>query len=396
MKRFTLSFVALVVFGSAFAGPDWSAYRVYAPDHKSVQRVSDSDLTLLSEDVGWVTEVAAPNESGLRKLGLRFERIGSIPDPMTPYVRLSDGTDYRTEYLRYSEIIAQYEAWRAEYPTLITREQIGSSIQNRPIWVYRLTNPNSILPKTGVFIQGGIHAREWISPPTAMHDFEMMLREGINSGHGWQLLTRYELNCVPVVNPDGYEYTWTNNRLWRKNRRDIVGSSSFGVDLNRNYSKGWGGPGSSGSPGSETYRGTAAFSEPEVSCIRDYLDTRSGTMAFNFIIDYHSYGQHILYPWSYTTDPAPDAARMDAVGNTYRSAILASGGEPYNVGQGSIALYIASGSSKDFYYDSYGANAYTVELRPIGSPGFELPPSQILPTIRENWAGFKAVLRSLL
>jgi hypothetical protein len=332
----------------------------------------------------------------LRGLGLRFERIGSISDPTVPYVRTTDGTDYKTEYLRYSEILAQYEAWRAEYPTLITRQQIGLSIQNRPIWVYRLTNPMSVLPKTGVFIQGGIHAREWVSPPTAMYVFETMLREALSGGAGWQLLTKYELNCVPVVNPDGYEYTWTNQRLWRKNRRNIVNSSSFGVDLNRNYAKGWGGQGSSGNPSSETYRGTAAFSEPEVACIRDYLDVRSVKLAFNFMIDYHSYGQHILYPWSYTLEPAPDAARMDAIGNTYRSAMLASGGATYDVGQGSIALYVASGSSKDFYYDSYGANAYTVELRPIGSPGFELPPSQILPTIRENWAGFRAVLRSLL
>lgn len=396
MQRFILSFVALALIGSAVAGQDWSAYRVFAPNEKAIQRVGDSDLTLLSEDVGWVTEVAAPNDSGLRKLGLRFVRIGSIPDPTVPYERTTDGTDYKTEYLRYNEIIAQYEAWRAEYPTLITREQIGTSIQNRPIWVYRLTNPMSVLPKTGAFIQGGIHAREWISPPTAMYVFETMLREGLSSGPGWQLLSRFELNCVPVVNPDGYEYTWTNNRLWRKNRRDIVGSTAFGVDLNRNYAKGWGGQGSSSNPSSETYRGTAAFSEPEVACIRDYLNNRTGALNFDFIIDYHSYGQHILYPWSYTFDPAPHGPRMNGVGNVYRNAILASGGVEYDVGQGSIALYIAAGSSKDFYYDAYGANAYTVELRPSGSPGFELPPSQILPTIRENWAGFRAVLRSLL
>jgi len=395
MKRLTLFFVALALMGTAFAGPDWSTFRVYAPSERAIQRVSDSELTLLSEDVGWVTDVAAPNDSTLRKLGLRFERTGSIPDPMTPYVRTTDGSDYKTEYLRYNEIIAQYEEWRNAYPTLITREQIGTSIQGRPMWVYRLTNPMSVLPKTGVLIQGGIHAREWISPPVAMYDFETMLREGLTSGSGWQMLSRFELSCVPVVNPDGYEYTWTNNRMWRKNRRDNPGSS-YGVDLNRNYSKGWGGPGSSGNYGSETYRGTAPFSEPEVACIRDYLNDRAITLTFEFMIDYHSYGQHILYPWSYTYDPAPDAARMDAVGNVYRSAILASGGEPYDVGQGSTTLYIASGASKDFYYDSYGANAYTVELRPIGSPGFELPPSEILPTIHENWAGFKAVLQSLM
>lgn len=394
MRRITLSILSIIAFGSAFAR-DWATYRVFAATPEDVQKVADSNLTLLSEVVGWTTDVAAPNDSALRTLGLRYQRIGSISDPTVPYVRLTDGTDYKTEYLRYNEILAQYEEWRAEYPTLITREQIGTSIQNRPIWVYRLTSPFSTPLKKGLLIQGGIHAREWISPPVCMYIFESMLNEGLSSAAGWELLSRYELNVVPDINPDGYEYTWTNNRMWRKNRRNN-GGGEYGVDLNRNYSKGWGGQGSSGNPGSETYRGTAPFSEPETDAIRDYMDAKTGTLTFNFIIDYHSYGQHILYPWSYTYNPAPDAAQLDAIGNIYRNAVLASGGVSYDVGQGSTALYIAAGSSKDFYYDSYGANAYTVELRPSGSPGFELPPSQILPTIKENWAGFKAVLKSLL
>ncbi|MEO7454042.1 MAG: M14 family zinc carboxypeptidase, partial [Fimbriimonadales bacterium] len=67
----------------------------------------------------------------------------------------------------------------------------------------------------------------------------------------------------------------------------------------------------------------------------------------------------------------------------------------YDVGQGSVTLYIASGASKDFYYDEYGAMAYTVEMRAGGS-GFDPPPSVILPNAMENWEGFKAVLRDLL
>ena len=395
MKRLVLLVVALS-FVAAASAADWQSYRVFAKDAAQVQALSDSNLTLLSEVVGFTTDVAAPNDRELRKLGLRYELTGTIPDPMKPYVRETDGGDYTTQFLRYDEIIAQYEVWRAQYPTLITREQIGSSIQNRPIWVYRLRNPYSVLPPTGVLIQGGIHAREWLSPPTVMYITDMMIQEGLKSADGWERLTRYELNVVPVVNPDGYEYTWTNNRLWRKNRRDIVGSSSFGVDLNRNYAKGWGGQGSSGQPSSETYRGTAAFSEPEVDCIRDYLDIRSTTVPFAFVIDYHTHGQKVLYPWSYTENPAPHAAQLNQIGNVYKNAMLASGGENYDVGQGSIALYIAAGSSKDFYYDAYGSMAYTVEMRAGGQSGFEPPPTTILPNAMENYAGFRAVLNDML
>jgi hypothetical protein len=395
MKRFCLVVVALGAFCGLHAA-DWAAYRIYAPDATAIQRVTDSDLTLLSEDVSYTTDVAAPDEREVKKLGLRYESIGSIGDPTVPYVRETDGSDYRTEFLRYNEIIAQYEAWRAQYPTLVTRQQIGTSLQNRPIWVYRLRNPYTAVAPTGILIQGGIHAREWLSPPTVMYITDMMIRDGLGSAEAWNLLTRYEISVVPVVNPDGYEYTWTNNRLWRKNRRDIVGSSSFGVDLNRNYAVGWGGQGSSSNPGSDTYRGTAAFSEPEVACIRDYVNARSATMPYVFMVDYHTHGQKVLYPWSYTESPPAHPAQLSQVGNVYKNAMLASGGENYDVGQGSVALYVAGGTSKDFYYDEYGAWAYTVEMRAGGQSGFDPPPTTILPNAMENYAGFKAVLRDLL
>ena len=395
MKKLALGTLVFGIITGACAA-DWGAYRVFAQNQAQIARVRDSEIKLLSEVVGPITDLAAPSERQIRALGLRYQRIGAIPDPMRPYERETDGTDYKTEYLRYSEIIAQYEQWRSQYPALITRQQIGVTLQNRPMWVYRIKNPNSVLPTSAILIQAGIHAREWISPPIAMHIMDRLLHDALEGAEGWNLISRYEVNIVPSVNPDGYEYSWTNDRLWRKNRRDIVGSSQFGVDLNRNYPKGWGGQGSSGQPGSETYRGTAPFSEPEVANIDAYMASRQPKIEFAFGIDYHSYAQKILYPWSYLESPAPDAAELDRIGNVYRSALIASGGVNYEVGQGSIALYVASGTSKDYYYDHYGTMAFTIEVRPTGSPGFELPPSQILPTIRENWAGFKAVLLDLL
>src|SRR5512138_2293267 len=73
-----------------------------------------------------------------------------------------------------------------------------------------------------------------------------------------------ELWIVPVVNPDGYQYSWATDRYWRKNRR-----GGHGVDLNRNYSVAWGGDGSSADKSSQVYRGEFAFSEVESSAVRD-------------------------------------------------------------------------------------------------------------------------------
>ena len=383
-------FLLAVLSGAA----DWYSYRVFAPNAAAVQRIADSELTLMSERIGRVTEVASPSEASVKALGLRYERGDKLSDPAASYVRSTDGSDYKTEYFTLNEIIEQFETWRLQYPTLIQRELIATTEEGRPVWAYRLHNPYSPLPATGVFFHGLIHAREWISGPAVMYNFEMLLTEALTSATGWERISRFDFNVVPVLNPDGYSYTWTNNRNWRKNRR-VVNGTPRGVDLNRNYPIGWGGVGSSGNPSSDTYRGTAPFSEPELAGLRIYLDGRAAATGVAYSLDYHSYGQYVIHPLGYTETQAPDHAALNAVAHVYGNAVEATGGLNYTVGQSSVAQYPAGGTSEDFYYDEYNSLGGTIELRPTGSPGFELPPSQILPTIREHWAGFKAALEWL-
>ena len=63
-----------------------------------------------------------------------------------------------------------------------------------------------------------------------------------------KILQKYEIHIMPLVNPDGYEYSWTTNRLWRKNRNPNIGSSCVGTDLNRNFGFKWLTGGSSTNP----------------------------------------------------------------------------------------------------------------------------------------------------
>ena len=91
------------------------------------------------------------------------------------------------------------------------------------------------------------------------------------------LLNTTEVWVVPVGNPDGYQYTFTNERLWRKNLRDNDGDGEItiadGVDLNRNFESHWGldEEGSSGIPSSGTYRGIAPNSEPETQAVVKFI-----------------------------------------------------------------------------------------------------------------------------
>ena len=92
-----------------------------------------------------------------------------------------------------------------------------------------------------------------------------------------------------MINPDGYAYTWTNDRMWRKTRKPNDDSPCIGTDLNRNYDSNWGGQGASPLPCSETFRGPTVFSAEESAAQRDYLkDYASGLELF---LTFHSYSQ---------------------------------------------------------------------------------------------------------
>lgn len=392
--------LSLAAFAAGHA-TGWHRVSVYVADDVQAQRVSDCPLGLFSEDVtlGMTDLIVGPRDwPQLFALNLPFKVVSQLPDPVGWDKRYGGGDgNWHTEYLRYNDIIQVYEGFRAANPNRVSRAQIATSWNGRAVYVYRFRltpyqAPGSP-PRKKVIILGGTHAREWISPAVTLILFERLLTEPQMNPVLLSLLAQFEFYFVPVLNPDGYEFSWTNNRMWRKNRRN--NGSSFGVDLNRNYPKGWGGQGSSGNPSSDTYRGPSVWSEPETAGLRDFIASIGGE-AYGFI-DYHSYGQKILWPWTYTTNPLPEPERTwhFNAGAAYRQGLLNAGGINYEHGQASTTLYVAGGTSKDWGWDGLGAIAFTVEMRDTGQNGFLLPPDQILPTANENWGGFKAFLQFL-
>jgi len=200
------------------------------------------------------------------------------------------------------------------------------------------------------------------------------------------ILDKVQFYIIPIVNPDGYLYTWNTSpssaRLWRKNRRQNQGGS-YGVDLNRNWDDHWGGEGSSGTPTSETYRGTAPFSEPETKVTSAFILANG---PFAGYIDFHAYGQLILRPYGWTRTLPPDAPVQKAVGD-HMSAVIQQVHGVYYTSEPANQLYITSGSSDDWCYGvAKVLLSYTIELRDTGRYGFQLPASQILPTGQESWA----------
>ncbi|KAI9291199.1 Zn-dependent exopeptidase, partial [Neoconidiobolus thromboides FSU 785] len=195
------------------------------------------------------------------------------------------------------------------------------------------------------------------------------------------LLDQIEIIAVPVVNPDGYAYTWSGDRLWRKNRRSVTGG--VGIDLNRNFPYGWGGAGASTSPSSETYRGPSAASEAETKAIVNYFKSQG---PFLGAIDFHSYSQLILRPYGTTQTLSPHEAQHKALGEGIKQKIADVAGTSY-INERSIDLYACSGTASDWFYagNNQKTYGYTIELSPDAnaSNGFVLPPSRIIPVGKE-------------
>lgn len=387
-----LLIISLLACG-ALAQQGWSRYRVFVPDAYAAQKLGDSPLQLFSENVmvGATDVIVGPGELPLLgRLGMPAMFVGDLPDPRNWEEKYATRShDYQNKYLTNSQIIALLEEWRAENPTRLTRTQIATSIQGRAVWAYTLKgNRPSSGEKIDVVLVCLQHAREWVSPPVGLYILDQLLTKSKFQGNYAALMDKINFHLVPVANPDGYVYSWNTNRYWRKNRRNN-GGGSYGVDLNRNWAKAWGGEGSSGNKSSDVYRGTAPFSEPETNGIRIFIEGLRNNVLF---FDYHSYSQLILYPWSYTTSPCPDNDIHHYFGEIYRQGMLAGGGKNYINGQSSTTIYVASGVSNDWVYDKYKNLAYAIELRDTGQYGFVLPENQIFPTQKENWDGFNAMI----
>ena len=360
------------------------AIRVAASDAAVVEPLT-LDVWSEDRDAGLPFDVVVSDDvlARLRAQHIAFDVLDPDIDATaaTERARLQSPTaqrpgDWFSDFRDYTAIVGRLEQLATAAPDRAEMKLIGGSLEGRPIWALRIGHgPNKIL------VNGTQHAREWIATMTATCVADRLVRDYDRDPAIHDLVDRSELWIVPVVNPDGYQFSWGTDRYWRKNRRDRTG-----VDLNRNFSVAWGGAGSSRFPRSEIYRGAYAFSEPETQALRD-LATREH---FAKHVDFHAYGQLILYPWNYTGTPTKDRDRFAAIGDRIASAIFATHQTRYSLQPG-VELYAAAGTMTDWMYGEGHALSYTIELRPKGGSGFVLPPDQIVPTCDEGMAAVLAL-----
>ncbi|MBP7669467.1 MAG: immune inhibitor A [Candidatus Eisenbacteria bacterium] len=327
----------------------------------------------------------------IRALGFAVEVI--VPDVESAYAaRLAQGLPQglRTgfgAYHTYDEAIADMDALQAAHPSIMSPKQsIGTTIEGRQLWVYKISdNPGVDEAEPEIFFNAYIHAREVIT-------FEIVydLAQYLVNGYGVDprataIVQSREVFIEPVVNPDGVQYNYSTDPngggMWRKNRRDL-GGGNFGIDLNRNFGYQWGydDEGSSPYTWSETYRGSAAWSEPEISAMRDFVVGRH----FHTVINLHSYANIHCLPFGYELIHCDDYDEMVAL------SLLRSIDNNYSPGTGSELLYPTNGDAVDWFYGDTVLKPRIfgiVTEAGTDDDGFWPPESRLAPIVAENREG---------
>ncbi|KAM3832241.1 carboxypeptidase A1-like [Vipera latastei] len=272
-------------------------------------------------------------------------------------------------------------------PLLVSKIEIGQTTEGRPINVLKFSTGGTNRP--AIWIDTGIHSREWVTQASGVWFANKIFEDHGKDPSLTSILNQFDIFLEIVTNPDGYSFTHTKNRMWRKTRSKRDGSSCIGVDPNRNWAAGFGGAGASGNPCSETYRGPYAESEPEVKAIVDFVRQHGNIKAF---ISIHSYSQLLLYPYGYTKEKAADHLELDALAKKAVAALESVHGTKYRYGSIITTIYQASGGTVDWTYDQGIKYSYTFELRDKGRHGFLLPANQIIPTAEETWLALMVIM----
>ncbi|MGY1727978.1 M14 family metallopeptidase [Geodermatophilus sp. SYSU D01062] len=311
----------------------------------------------------------------------------------------------RDAYRTLADYEADMAALERDHPGLVERFELPHrTLDGRPVYGVEIgrdvRGPDRGLP---VFLMLGVHhAREWPSGEHAM-EFAVDLVENYGSDPRiTDLVDRSRVVVVPVVNPDGFHLSRTDgglvdlravdgggtatilgtpgNAYKRKNCRLVDGLDTpdgtcalaatsnggygVGVDLNRNYGGYWGGPGASATAADPTYRGPAAFSEPETQNIRELVSGRQVTT----LITNHTFSNLVLRP----AGVAPDAVAPSEgipLGEAFDEAAMRELGDAMAAQNGYASqhaweLYDTTGSTEDWSYNATGGFGYTFEIGP--------------------------------
>ena len=315
------------------------------------------------------------------------------------------------------------------FPSHVSLTSIGLSAEGRDIPALRVGARVELPPghehdkRPTLLITGGSHAREWISVSTAAYiAFNLVTAyDDPRFEDVTKLLNHFDVTFLPVLNPDGYEYSFSTDRLWRKTRQSTSLPFCPGIDMDRAFTFGWDGVDTADNPCSEDFAGTGPMESLEAKRLNEWArnQTEHNNVTFVTYLDLHSYSQEILYPYSYSCDiEPPNLENLEEVALGLAKAFRLTFGHYYTVSsacEGSVTMGSdekdnvkktlvgrnqmdpQGGSALDFFYHDLGVKyAFQIKLRDTGTYGFLLPKEHIVPTGQEAFESVLGLGRWLL
>ncbi|KAF3921166.1 hypothetical protein ABW21_db0202142 [Orbilia brochopaga] len=337
------------------------------------------------------------NSAGLRTEVMHEDLEAAIEEESKPspsaLIKRETGPDpnWFNGYHSYDDHLKYLQSLVDAYPNNAEIVTSGNTTEGRTITGIHIWGSQKA--NCAYVIHSNVHAREWISSKVTEYFAYSLLQSTASKS---SLAEKCDFYIIPIVNPDGFVYSQTKDRMWRKNR--LHGRRCDGTDINRNWDYMWStSGGASTNECAEDYKGVSAGNTVEFKSLSAFIKNLQKSVEVKLFIDYHSYSQLILAPWGYTCKtPAPDAAEHMRVMKIWDAAFSKRYNTEFTYGPSCTTIYPTTGDSTDYTYGALKiVHSYSVELRDTGRNGFVLPASQIVPSGQEAFDGLEALVNAL-
>lgn len=287
-------------------------------------------------------------------------------------------------YHNWQEVESFLKKVAKDYPDITKLKEVGTSLKGRSIWALKISDNASQkeVEEPVIFFNSMHHAREIATPEIAIDIIKHLTENYGKSQNVRHWVDANEIWIMPMLNVDGNDKVWNEDKNWRKNARGV-----YGVDINRNYPYKWGScKGSSGTEWSPMYRGKAAGSEPETQAMMNFVkDIRPV-----FSISYHSYAQMVLFPYGCKGDRTHTREVVEGIGNKLANLLNYKPGTSWDI------LYATDGTDIDWFYQQYQVIPYVLEVGHKSLGGFFPDFHKELPgIIKRNKFGWQFLLNRL-
>ncbi|KAI1361032.1 hypothetical protein F5Y08DRAFT_30221 [Xylaria arbuscula] len=362
--------------------------------------------SVLIPDLARVAAATYPSSSAQDRTPRQLFLQGTTP-PSQVSLKYDVVDVYFQDYQPYSVMVAWMRLVDSMFRGrgIVQMISIGKSFEGRDIPALRVgIRPDQVPAGSSreiILVTGGFHAREWIATSSVNYAAWSFIQSMDEDPIVQKILERFDFVFVPVLNPDGYDYTWEVDRLWRKSRQQTKMPYCPGFDLDHSFSYQWDSAGRQNEPCSGSYGGEEPLQAVEASQLADWAknETENG---FKFVgyLDLHSYSQQVLVPYSYSCQVRPpNFETLEEVAMNLAKHLRLSNGEFYTVASAcggtvpeSIGPFVEArgGSAIDYFYHELNAHySYQIKLRDTGSYGFLLPSDNIIPAGEEIFRAMK-------